>query len=77
MKLDIKLKFFDSFCKLLRRSDECLNRKEVKTSLKQLAVSYHLGLKNLSGYPLEFSDHYACEQLNCLTFEHFLSLRNL
>lgn len=74
---EIKLKLFDSFCKPLYGLDIWFDRKYVKTLLKQLGVSYHLGLKKLSGYPRYFSNHYVCEQLNCSTFEHFLNLRNL
>ena len=46
VKFDIKLKLFESFCKPLYGSDIWLYRKDVKTSLMQLAISYHIGLKN-------------------------------
>ena len=75
--LGIKLKLFNTLCVSMYGLNLWIKREKTKVSLKQLAVSYHLGLMKLSGYPKYLRNHYVCSQLKCLTLEHFLNLQAL
>ena len=44
-----------------------------KTALKQFAVGYHKAIKKLIGVSYHESNHYACQQAQLLTFEHYLN----
>ena len=44
-------------------------------AIKQLEVSYHYCLNRLLHLPKRFSNHLVCNDLNVLTFQHFLNLK--
>ena len=75
--LDVKIKLFNTLCLPMYGLSLWSYRRKAKMCLKQLAVSYHLGLKRLLGYPKYFSNHFVCQELNVLTFEHFLNLQTV
>ena len=53
------------------------DRKGVSGVFKQLSISYHIALKKLLYIPKYFSNHYVCDALNLLTFDHFMNLKLL
>ena len=75
VNLGIKLKLLKTICLPMYGLNLWSSRKKAKGALKQLGVSYHLGLKRISGYPKYFSNHFVCQQLNFLTFEHHLNIQ--
>ena len=56
----IKLKLLKTICLPMYGLNLWSTRKNAKGALKQLEVSYHLGLKRISGYPKYFSSHFVC-----------------
>ena len=77
VNLGIKFKLFNVLRDPMYGLNLWINREKSKVSLKHLVVSYHLGLKKLSGYPKYYRNNYVCSQMKCLTLEHFLNLQAL
>ena len=49
-----------------------INRFGASANLWKMVVSYQCGLKEALGFLKHFSKHYACNVLNCPTFEHLI-----
>ena len=73
----IKLQLFESLCMSFYGIELFMKKKNATAALRKLGVAYHYGLKRLLGFPKYESNHYTCEVLHKLTFNHFLNFKAL
>lgn len=75
--LSVKMNIFSSLCLSFYGSELWSSRNKCIGDFKQLSIYYHAALKKILGIPRYFSNHYACEILNMMTFEHFVNFKIL
>ena len=69
----IRLYLFKQYCTQFYGSELWLQKGTKVTVLKQLAVGFHNAVKRLLGMSTHESTHYACQEAQCLTFNHLLN----
>ena len=70
---NVKLFIFKQYCLQVYGAELWFGDRRSKASLKQFAIGYHKAIKKLIGVSYHESNHYACQQAQTLTFEHFLN----
>ena len=70
---NIKLFLFKQFCLQVYGAELWFGENKSKRALKQFAIGYHKAIKKLICVSYHESNHYACQQAQLLTFEHFLN----
>ena len=70
---NIRLFLFKQYCLQMYGAELWFGDKKSKAALKQFAIGYHKAIKKLIGVSYHESNHYACQQAQTLTFEHFLN----
>ena len=70
---NIKLFLFKQYCLQIYGAELWFGDSKSKRALKQFAIGYHKAIKKLIGVSYHESNHYACEQAELLTFEHYLN----
>jgi hypothetical protein len=72
VNVDTFLTLFESYCKKIYGADLWFGDKDCKTELKKFGVGYHKALKKICCCPYYFSNHFVCNNINTLTFQHYL-----
>ena len=75
VELGLKVKLFNILCLSFYGLELVLDQRGCSSAVRKLAVSYHYALKRLIGFPKYFSNHYTCNALNMLTFQHLMNYR--
>ena len=73
MDENIKIFLFKQYCLQLYGEELWFGGVKSKTALKQFAIGYHKAIKKLIGVSYHESNHYACQEAQLLTFEHYLN----
>ena len=71
--IKVKLFLFKQYCLQLYGSEMWYNSSRSLSTLRQFAIGYHKAIKKILGLSYHESNHYACQESNLLTFEHFLN----
>ena len=75
VELGLKVKLFKILCLSFYWPESIHDRRGCSNVVRKLTVSYHYALKLLIGFPKYFSNHYTCNALNMLTFQHLVNYR--
>ena len=70
---EIKTFLFKQYCLQLYGSELWFGSKKSRLALKEFALGYHKAVKKLLGLSMHESNHYACQEANLLTFQHFVN----
>ena len=72
VSIDVFYSLFHSYCLSFYGIELWIKMKSAG-NFKAMSISYHAAVKMMLGLPKRFSNHFACNFLGILTFEHFLS----
>ena len=72
VSIDVFYSLFHSYCLSFYGIELWIKMKSAG-NFKAMSISYHATIKRMLGLPKRFSNHFACNFLGILTFEHFLS----
>ena len=69
----VKLFLFKYYCLQIYGADLWIGNKGCAAIMKKFSVAYHKAIKKLLNLSTHESNHYACQEAEMLTFEHFIN----